>query len=274
MILDFFKRKYKIENFFMKIKTCHARRNSKWVGPSQSSEEVGHLLKIKIHSHRQFWKISHLTIVSKIGGFSTWSEFRLPDDDTSDILSSQIHLRTFLRKSPTRESWWISSSKPFHELYIIHKSKSVESDIKKDDSMRFCVRKIGRVLVRILMCIWYDSKVKFLDFWCPVDPWICFNLYDGLWGSFWFDFEKFETWHIFLGSLKKIFFLMSKIPVLVHFYSWMLHWNGFENRVFIFLQEFRNRKFSSDCGVVDDLLFIGGVFYHVLEHFKALLINS
>ena len=139
--------------------------------------------------------------------------------------------------------------------------------------MKFCVRKMVKVLVRIWMCIWYDPKVKFLDFWCPVDPWSFFNFYDGLGGSFRFHFETFETCTIFLRGLKK-FFLMSKIPVLVHFYSWMLHWNGFENRVFIFLQEFRNRKFSSDCGVVDDLLFIGGVFYYVLGHFKALLINS
>ena len=139
--------------------------------------------------------------------------------------------------------------------------------------MKLCVRKMVKVLVRIWMCIWYDLKMKFLDFWCPVDPWSFFNFYDGLGGLFDFILKRLRRAQFSCEVLKNCF-LMSKIPVLVHFYSWMLHWNGFENRVFIFLQEFRNRKFSSDCGVVDDLLFIGGVFYHVLEHFNALLINS
>ena len=71
--------------------------------------------------------------------------------------------------------------------------------------MKFCVRKMVKVLVRIWMCIWYDPKVKFLDFWCPVDPWSFFNFYDGLGGSFRFHFETFETCTIFLRGLKKVF---------------------------------------------------------------------
>ena len=58
----------------------------------------------------------------------------------------------------------------------------------------------------VWMCIWYDLKMKFLDFWCPVDPWSFFNFYDGLGGSFWFHFETFETCTIFLRGLKKFFF--------------------------------------------------------------------
>ena len=82
----------------------------------------------KILKTIHFFTVSGFQKSSKIPIFSMSGYLKYYD--TSDILSSQIHFQTFLKKSVTRESWWISSGKPFHKLYIIHKSKSVERDIE------------------------------------------------------------------------------------------------------------------------------------------------
>ena len=111
----------------------------------------------------------------------------------------------FLRNMYQRGSFLDSSFDYVMQNVREKKKNSISWGSTNHIDLTFCVRKIERVLVRILMYIWRDPKMKFLEFWCPVDPWICFNPYDGFRGCFWFHFEKFETCTIFLGGLKKFF---------------------------------------------------------------------